>query len=44
MEELRIKPIFNSSYSPNFNPVEGAIGVVKSGIKKKRLNNIMNGK
>jgi hypothetical protein len=29
--------IFNAAYSPNFQPVEGAISVVKRHIKKARF-------
>ena len=34
---LDIVTIFNSAYSPNFNPCEGAISVCKRQIKKARL-------
>jgi hypothetical protein len=37
LEELEITTILNAAYSPNFNPVEGAIGVCKRQIKKARL-------
>jgi transposase len=36
-EELDIKWMHNSSYSPNFNGVEGAISVMKVKIKRERL-------
>ena len=37
LEELDIKVVKNAAYSPNYNPVEGAISVCKKSIKKKRL-------
>jgi transposase len=36
-EELDIKWMHNSSYSPDFNGVEGAVGVMKVKIKRERL-------
>ena len=33
-EELGIIRIFNASYSPNFNPIEGVIGIVKNEMKR----------
>ena len=33
-QELGIIRIFNSSYSPNYNPIEGVIGVIKNEIKR----------
>ena len=36
--DLGLKIILNASYSPNFNPIEGAIGIIKNIIKTKRLN------
>ena len=35
--------IFNASYSPNLNPVEGARGLAKAQIKMKRWNSLQNG-
>jgi hypothetical protein len=37
MRELDIKWMFNSSYSPNFQPIEGAFSVTKTLIKRERL-------
>ena len=42
MDELGFKRILNASYCPNFNPIEGAIGICKNYIKRKRLNQILN--
>jgi transposase len=42
-EELGIIRIFNSSYSPNYNPIEGVIGVIKNEIKRQRTHAISNG-
>ena len=42
MMELGFKQILNASYSPDFNPIEGAIGICKNIIKRKRLNQILN--
>ena len=39
-EELGILRIFNSSYSPNQNPIEGVIGLVKNEIKRQRTHQI----
>ena len=39
-EQLQIPLIFNASYSPNFNPIEGVIGLAKSYIKQQRWANI----
>ena len=36
--ERQIKLIMNASYSPDYNPVEGVIGLAKNDIKKKRWN------
>ena len=41
MQELKIMRILNASYSPNYNPVEGAIGMVKAITKKLRLDAIV---
>lgn len=37
MRELDIEWILNASYSPDYNCVEGAIGVTKTLIKRERL-------
>jgi transposase len=39
-DELGIERIFNSSYSPNFNPIEGVIGIIKNELKRQRINTI----
>ena len=41
-EKLNIKFIFNAAYSPDYNPAEGAISVVKGLVKKWRLQAIVN--
>ena len=35
-QELRIRPIFNAAYSPDYNPAEGAIMLTKTAIKLER--------
>ena len=42
-EELGIVRILNSSYSPNYNPIEGVIGIIKNELKRQRTNEIANG-
>ena len=42
-DKLKIILILNASYSPNLNPVEGAIGLAKAQIKMKRWNSLQNG-
>ena len=42
-DELGMVRILNASYQPNYNPVEGTIGLLKNTIKRKRLNAIANG-
>ena len=37
-EELNIEPIWNVSYSPEFNPIEAVFSKVKSIFKRRRLN------
>lgn len=37
MTKLKMEWVYNASYSPNYNPIEGVISVAKSSIKKKRL-------
>jgi transposase len=39
-EELGIIRIFNASYSPNYNPIEGVIGMVKNELKRQRTHEI----
>ena len=34
MDILEMKPIYNVSYSPDYNPIEGVIGLAKIQIKK----------
>ena len=37
-----MKWIFNASYCPDFNPIEGVIGLAKNKIKKVRLHSFVN--
>ena len=37
-EGAKVKCLLNSPYSPNFNPIEGVIGLAKSKIKRERWN------
>ena len=37
MELYRIQPIYNSAYSPDFNPIENVFSIVKRRIKTERL-------
>ena len=39
-----IKLLFNSPYSPNFNPIEGVIGMTKMNIKRERWNALKMGR
>jgi len=32
--------IYNASYSPNYNPIEGVIGIGKNKIKQQRWHNL----
>ena len=41
-DELNIKPIFNVSYSPEFNPIEAVFSKVKAIFNQKRLNCLVN--
>ena len=43
LEELSIKCVFNSVYSPDFNPIENIFSVASHMIKRKRLDAIMVG-
>ena len=43
-DEFGMVRILNASYQPNYNPVEGTIGLLKDKIKRKRLNAFANGK
>jgi transposase len=43
MDELGILRILNSSYSPNHNPIEGVIGVIKNELKRQRTHEIAHG-
>ena len=40
--QLKIPLIYNASYSPNYNPIEGVIGLAKAYIKQKRWHNLQN--
>jgi hypothetical protein len=44
MREQDIEWILNASYSPDFNAVEGAIGVTKTLIKRERLRALAHNK
>ena len=41
MEKLGMKCIFNASYSPDFNPIEGVFSVTKNYVKRERLKAII---
>ena len=41
-DKLNIKPVFNISYSPEFNPIEAVFSKVKGLFTHKRLNNLVN--
>ena len=41
MERLGITPIFNVSYSPEFNPIEGTFADVKRVFCKERTNQLV---
>ena len=41
-ESLDITPVFNVSYSPEFNPIEAVFSKVKSIFNTKRLNCLVN--
>ena len=40
--KLNIKPVFNVSYSPEFNPIEAVFSKVKARFTEQRLNNLVN--
>ena len=42
-DKYKILLIFNSSYSPDLNPIESAIGLAKLKIKRVRWNSLQNG-
>lgn len=42
-EELRLHPILNASYSPDYNPAEGAILMTKNEIKLQRWRALQTG-
>ena len=44
MEKLRIQPVYNAIYSPQFNPIEMAFSKVKAAYKKEKLNRLVHGK
>ena len=39
-EKLQLMLIFNASYSPDYNPIEGVIGLAKDYIRRKRWQNV----
>ena len=43
-DELKITPCFNSTYSPDYNPIESVFAQVKLIHKEMRLNKLANGK
>ena len=43
LDELSIPYIFNPPYSPDFNGIESVFSIVKSQIKKARLEKILKG-
>ena len=43
-DDLGIIRVFNSSYSPNYNPIEGVIGVIKNELKRQRIDMIARGR
>ena len=42
MEKLKITPIFNAPYSPQFNPIEFVFNQVKTSFRKLKTNDIVN--
>ena len=42
-EKLKLPLIFNASYSPDYNPIESAIGLAKAFVKRERWKNLQNG-
>ena len=42
--KLGMKVVFNASYSPDLNPIEGVFTVVKNTIKKEKLAHIVSGR
>ena len=42
--DLKIIPIFNETYAPNYNPIETIFGQIKRVYKAQRLNKLVNGK
>ena len=43
-QELGIVPVFNSTYSPKYNPIEVIFSQVKRRYKEQRLNKLVNDK
>ena len=43
LSKLKIKYIFNATYCPEFNPIEGVIGLTKDKIKRHRLKDLVEG-
>lgn len=41
LAKQRIEMVLNAAYSPDYNPIEGAIGVAKAAIKKERLRRVL---
>ena len=42
--DLKIIPIFNETYAPNYNPIETIFGQIKRAYKTQRLNKLVNGR
>ena len=40
--KLNIQPVFNVSYSPEYNPIEAVFSKVKRHFNSQRLNNLVN--
>jgi transposase len=40
-KELKLTPIFNIAYSPQFNPIESVFSMIKSNYKKQLLKNLI---
>ena len=43
-KDYKIVPIFNETYSPDYNPIETIFSQVKRRYKELRLNKLANGK
>jgi len=43
-DRLKITPIFNVAYQPDFNPIEAVFSQVKNTFKRQKINKILNEK